>query len=179
MATWSYTIMGCSKAFFYDATFFDYIYPFLTEGKGRNEPFPEKQFVSIIKQKYDKLLDLVIKQKSRLAYQVFGVFLMRNGAKMTDDVRKLILKHSRWEDEEYQLIDSEDRLERLYYLSDFRERVIKYVEGVKTQVPHETSEEVVQKLRKRGDITTNYPFIIPPERTPIDYKIINSPEYLF
>jgi len=63
-------------------------------------------------------------------------------------------------------------------LSDFREKIKNYVEGVKTTVPRESSDDVVQKLRKQGVIKTNYPFIIPPERTPIDYTIVECVDSL-
>ncbi len=174
MSTWSYTIMGTSKAFFYDASFFEFIYSFLNRNKRTKEPFPEELFVSLINEKYDELVSILFQQKSRLAYQVFGVFLMKNGAKMTDAVKKLILKHSRWDDEENQLLNPMDKSERLFYLTDFCKKIENYVEGVKTTVPYELPEDIVQKLRRQGIIKTDYPFVLAPERTPIDYKIRNS-----
>ena len=172
MSTWSYTIMGTSKAFYYDAQLFFFIHSFLNRNKRTKDPFPEELFVSLINEKCDELLKLVVEQNSRLAYQVFGVFLMESGAKMTDEVKELILKHSRWEDEEDQLLDPQDKSERLFYLSDFRKRIEEYIEGVKTTVPREFPDDVVQKFRKQGVIKTDYPFIMPPERFPIDHTII-------
>jgi len=169
--------MGSTEATTYDFLFLKFIQSFLTEKTRKSYNFnrriciPNSIIKSFIQKKYDELVTLVSEQKSRLAFQVFGVFLMRHGAKMTDNVKELILKHSHWEDEKEQLLESKDRNERMFYLSDFSGKIKNYFEGVKTTVPFESPDDIVQKLRKQGVIKTNYPFIAAPERAPIDYVI--------
>jgi len=125
----------------------------------------------LIEDLYEDLVKTVIENKSRLAYQVLGVFLMEFGAKMTAAVRELILMHSRWEDEEEQLFDEKDRAERFYHLSKFREKVSNYKNNVKTTVFYESPASIVVELRRQNIITSDYPLIAPPQKTPINYNI--------
>lgn len=96
---------------------------------------------------------------------------MDHGAKMTNALKELILLHSHWEQEKDQLFNEKDRAERFYYLSEFREKLEKYKDGVKTMITWETNNQVVEKLRDQGIINTNYPFIVAPDKVSIDYKI--------
>ena len=172
MSTWSYTIMGNSKAATYWMSFSEHVWSYLTDEEiEKLKSIPDERIRSIIEEHYKGLVKIAIDHKSRLAYQVLGVFLMDFGAKMGYALKELILIHSRWEDERDQLFNEKDRAERFYYLSEFREVIKIYKEGKKTIVFNETPNRVVEKARRNGLIATNYPFIIPPNRTPINFKI--------
>jgi len=172
MRTWSYTIMGCSEASTYWFCYSDYIWSNLTDNEIKTfKSIPEERIRSLIEAHYDILVKLAIEKKSRLAYQVLGVFLMDFGAKMTNAVRELILIHSHWEDEKDQLFNEKDRAERFFYLSEFCEKVKTYKEGVKTTISWETQNQVVEKLRKQGLIDTKYPLVVAPDKTSIDHHI--------
>ncbi|MHA1985981.1 MAG: hypothetical protein ACW98D_05010 [Promethearchaeota archaeon] len=161
--TWSYTIMGNKRAVRLDGKFFDIILGYLTDEESNFYPgkLPDLLIRELIRRSYEGLVIFAKSQDSRLAYQVLGVFLMRNGATMTDEVRDLILNHSKWEEEEDQLINKKDREERKMFLLDYRERVKKYKDGVNTEVPIEILNEVMDKHEKGLFF----------ERDPIDYKI--------
>jgi hypothetical protein len=174
--TWSYTIMGNSQAGEYWAKFSEFIFSFIPnkeirELNRRSEHVPSERFRSIINEHYEDLVKIAIGQRSRLAYQVLGVYLMDHAANTTNALKELILIHSRWEDENDQLLDENDRAERFYYLSEFREAIKNYKEGVKTMITWETNNQVVEKLREKGVINDDYPFIIAPDKTPIKYDI--------
>jgi len=171
MAAWSYTIMGSTEADIYYFRIFSFIQSKLSKEDRKHSRIPDSIINVYVETNYDDLVKLIFDQKSRLAYQVFGVFLMKHGAKMTDKVKEFILNNSRWEDEKDQLLEPKNNTKRLHYLNDFREKIENYVEGVKTTVPFESPDDVVQQLRKQGIITTNYPFIVAPERAPIDHLI--------
>ncbi|MBA7674397.1 hypothetical protein ES703_82611 [subsurface metagenome] len=173
MRTWSYTIMGSSEASTYWFRFSQLIDSFLTEGEKKELRYvPKDKWKFLIEERYEDIVKLAIRQKSRLAYQVLGVFLMKFGVKMTNALKELILIHSRWENEKDQLFDERDRAERFYYLCEFREKIESYVEGVETTISWETQNQVVEKLRNQGLIDTNYPLFIAPNRTSINYHII-------
>ncbi|MFX1346859.1 MAG: hypothetical protein ACFFAI_17315 [Promethearchaeota archaeon] len=172
MRTWSYTIMGNSDASTYWFMFSELIDSSLTEEERKAlQLIPEKRWVSLIEERYEDLVEIAIKLKSRLAYQVLGVFLMKFGVKITNALKELILINSRWEDEKDQLFNEKDRAERFYYISEFCKAIQSYKEGVPTNISCETQNQVVEKLRKRGLINTNYPLIMAPDRTKIDYYI--------
>ncbi|MFW9881569.1 MAG: hypothetical protein ACFFG0_51545 [Candidatus Thorarchaeota archaeon] len=176
MRTWSYTIMGSSQANNYWAEFSEHIFSFIPieeimELNRRSENLSNERLSSIINDHYEVLVSLAIRKKSRLAYQVLGVYLMDNGAKMTNALKELILINSRWDDEKDQLFNEKDKAERFYYLSEFREAIKNYKEGVKTMITWESNNQVVERLQEQGVIDDNYPFILAPDRTPIKYDI--------
>lgn len=170
MGTWSYTIMGNTEAWVYWSRFYELVLSSLSdiEKIGHVSDDRVKQLVEDL---YEDLVKIVIKHKSRLAYQVLGVFLMEFGVKMTNAVRELILMHSQWEDEECQLFDEEDKARRFYHLSNFCEKVISYRNNVKTTVFYESPASIVVELRTENVITSDYPLIAPPQKTPINYSI--------
>lgn len=173
MRTWSYTIMGSSEASTYWFQFSELIDSSLTEDEGKIlRDIPDERWNSLIEQRYANLVGIAIRQKSRLAYQVLDVFLMRFGAKMSNALKELILINSQWEDEKSQLFDEADRAERFYYLSEFCKAIINYKEGIKTKITWETQNQVVEKLRNQGLIDTEYPLILAPDRPSIDYHIM-------
>jgi len=86
----------------------------------------------VIERCYDELVELAHQQDSRLAFQVLSYFLMDDGVKMTNDVKKLILKHSRWKDERHKLKDKEKRIKRRRQLFEFRAKILDYKEGTIT-----------------------------------------------
>lgn len=174
MRTWSYTIMGSSIASTYWFQFSGLIDSSLTEvEKETLYDIPKERWAFLIYERYEDLVRLAINQRSRLAYQVLGVFLMKFGVKMTNALKELILIHSRWEDEKAQLLDENDRAERFFYLSEFRKKIESYKEGVETVVTWETQNQVVEKFRKKGFIDTKYPLLVAPNKASIDYQIKN------
>ncbi len=68
---------------------------------------------------------------------------------MPEDIRDLILAHSKWEDEEDQIDNEEGRVQRRKWLLDFQERIRNYVEGIPVKVPHETRSDVIKKHKGR------------------------------
>ncbi len=172
MRTWSYTIMGCSMASTYWFQFSELVDSSLNEVERKEFRYiPEKRWRTLINERYEDLVDIAISHRSMLAYQVLGVFLMKFGARMTNCLKELILIHSRWEYEENQLFNEKDRAERFYYLSEFRTKIESYQEGVETIITWETQNQVVEKMRNQGLIDTNYPLIVAPNKTSIDYII--------
>ena len=170
--TWSYTIMGNIQASIYWFKFNDVLDESLTEDEKKSyNPVSIERKRELIRTHYEDLVTLAIELKSRLAYQVLGIYLMKFGGKMTNALKELILIHSRWEDEKDQLFDENDRAERFYYLSEFREAIKNYKEGAKTMTTWENNNQVVEKLREKGVINDDYPFIIAPDKTPIKYDI--------
>lgn len=170
MGTWSYTIMGNTEAWVYWSHFYELIRSSLSD-KEEVEHISDDRIRDLIADLFEDLVKNAIEYKSRLAYQVLGVFLMKFGAKMNSAIRELILIHSRWEDEEDHLFDEKDRAERFYHLSNFCDKVSNYRNNVKTTVFYESPANIVVELRKQGAITTEYPLIAPPQRTPINYSI--------
>ena len=118
--TWSYTIMGNRRAGELRGRLFSIMFRTLSDEE--IDQYPRKLSDSIIRvaieRSYKRLVCFTSSQLSRLAYQVLGVFLMKYGAKMTDDVRSRILEFSRWEDEEDQLIHKKDRAEEIALLQN-------------------------------------------------------------
>ncbi len=172
MRTWSYTIMGCSMASTYWFQFSELVDSSLTEDEKKTfRCIPEKRWRSLINERYEDLVDLAISHRSMLAYHVLGVFLMKFGANMTNCLKELILIHSRWEDEKNQLFNDKDRAERFYYLSEFRRKIELYKEGIETTISWETQNQVVEKMRRQGLIDTNYPLLVAPNKTSINYNI--------
>ena len=126
MSTWSYTIMGNSEAYTYWGKFSEFIWSFININEIKSSRnISDERLNSIIEEQYEHLVRLAIEQKSRLAFQVLGVFLMDHGAKMTNALKELILLHSHWEEEKDQLFSEKDRAERFYYLSEFHKKVKK------------------------------------------------------
>ncbi len=172
MSTWSYTIMGNSEAYKFWAKYSEFIWSFVDISEiATSRGVSDERLQCIIREGYEDLVGLAIKQKSRLANQVLGVYLMDHGAKMTNALKELILLNSRWEEERDQLFSETDRAERFHYLSEFCEKIRYYVSGVKTKISWETGNQVVERLREEGLITDNYPFVIAPEKVSIDHTI--------
>ena len=72
---------------------------------------------------------------------------MKYGAKMTENVRTLILEYSKWEDEKDQLTKKRDISERKKYLVDFREKAKNYKDGEKITIPIERLTEIMEKSK--------------------------------
>ncbi|KKN56234.1 hypothetical protein LCGC14_0574410 [marine sediment metagenome] len=147
--TWSYTIMGNRRAGWLWSRLFDIMFRTLKDEEIDQYPhkLPDGLIKEAIERNYKRLVCFTNSQISRLAYQVLEVFLMKYGARMTEDVRKRILEFSSWEDEEEQLIYKREWEERKLYLFDFREKVKKYKEGVKTTVPIESINDVMDRYK--------------------------------
>lgn len=103
--------------------------------KSLYDPIPDDLYTEIINNRcYDELVEFASKKSSRLAFQVLGVLLTEHRAKMTEELRELILSNSKWEDEKYQLVNENDNTERKKYLFEFQEIIKDYREGVITEV---------------------------------------------
>jgi len=127
MPTWSNTITGSSEANRFD----DQLIIITLKNKERKcypEGVPTKVMRELIEENFGELIEFTYKQNSRLAFQVLGIFLMRYGAKMPEGIKKDILKYSRWEDEEDQLLNPLDKEDRFLYLTDFRDKIKNYIE---------------------------------------------------
>jgi len=90
---------------------------------------------NLINRCYNELVDFAREQYSRYAFQALAIFLMEHGAKMSEDVKKLVLDNSWWKDERYKLVVRHARIQRKKFLFDFRAKVLKYKEGTCIKVP--------------------------------------------
>lgn len=71
-------------------------------GSGKYRQLFQHLYKDAINKYYDELLECVkSKENRRIAFQVFSVLLMEYGAKMTDNIKKLILEKSHWRDERH------------------------------------------------------------------------------
>ena len=163
---WSYTIMGNRQAWCFWDDFFSILLSHLTSQE--DVAYPVKLSDEIIRilidRGYDQLLSFASRSNSHLAFQVLGVLLMQYGARMTEEMRGLILSNSKWENESYQLQIFEDNLERKKYLLDFREKVFSYKPPNKVKVPLERFTDVFNTRKRSARIA----FV---DKRPIDFKI--------
>ena len=97
---------------------------------------------SLIDRSFDKLIHFVRNQNTRLAYMVFGVFLMKYGGKMPKEMKDEILRQSEWEYEKHQFKTIEERELRKKFLIEFREVIKGYIAGVPTLVSEKTLSDV-------------------------------------
>jgi hypothetical protein len=152
--TWSYTILGNDKSTEIYGGFLNIVMASLTLEEQNNldkvinnsECFKRK-----IEECYDILVSFAFKSESRLGFQALGAFLMWHGAIITDNVKQLILKYSKWEDEIKQLKNERDKNERKWALIDFREKIKNYNADYKVKVPDETITDVINKKKKNKD----------------------------
>lgn len=144
--------MGNEKAGELWNSFYDIILAHATDEENLKFPnsFPEELYAELINARcFDKLVEFTFNHSSRLAFQVLGWVILNNGAKMPEDIKRLILANSEWEDERDQIEDEEDKAERKRWLLDFQEKVRNYVEGTPVKVPHETRRDVYEKGKSR------------------------------
>lgn len=168
--TWAYTITGNKEArrLSYELTsiMMDYATP--EEKERYSDDYPDELWREFLERGFDEIVEWIISQSSRLLYQLLGEEIMYYGAKMSEDIRELILLHSEWEDEQDQLEDEQDQAERKYYLLDFREKIKNYKEGVSINIPRKTKHEIFEKHTR----DKNGLIII--DRKPIDYRVMKS-----
>lgn len=159
---WSYTIMGNWIALDYYDDFFYFCSSAKTNEETqriRNQELRIKEFWKVLIDRcYDKLIDFVENKGSRLVYLVLGFFLMEYGGRMTKEVKEKILEYSQWKYEIHQFKSESEKELRKKYLSEYRDKVHNYKDGIYTVVSKETLEDVYQK---------HGPF----DLTPIDYSI--------
>lgn len=163
--TWSYSIMGNKKAGILYWGFFDIIIDNMTSEEQKEGNDSRDLYRKIINNRcFEGLLEFASRQNSRLAYQVLGVLLMRYGANMPENIRELILSHSRWEDEEYQLKITSDKRNRFKFLHEFREKIRHYREGEISEASIVYLSELIEKKIISGDNS-----II--DKQPLDYSV--------
>lgn len=145
--TWSYTILGNKKARDIDDDIVLISIKYITkqEMKKYNYEYPEDLRREFFERAFDEIVSYVLEQDSRLAFQVLGWNILYYGAKMPEEIRELILLHSEWEDEQEQLRDARDLVERRHWLSDFYERVKNYKEGFPIKIHHILKEDVYER----------------------------------
>ncbi|TXT59311.1 MAG: hypothetical protein BAJALOKI3v1_1090002 [Promethearchaeota archaeon] len=153
--TWAYTMTGNDRARRIRWDYMDIVQDHMTSADFEKYPdgVPRKFRKKIIERYYDEFLEYLSKQDSRLAYIALGVFLMRFGAIITDDLKRQILKYSNWKWDKDQLEKRKDRRERKKYLKEFRTKLKNY-----------TAQEPVDI----SYIPIEYPL---DEKKNIDYKI--------
>lgn len=146
--TWSYCIMGNTKAERLRYEFIELENEYLTSEEDKLYPdeIPYSMHKILIERAYDKLVAHAYSKKSRLAFMVLGVFLMLNQGKMTEDLKQVILKYSDWKYEKDQLKNKTDRSNRKKYLADFRKKIKNYDETERLVVPY------VSRTRREGFI---------------------------
>ena len=173
MRLWSYTIMGNEETWKYDDIYSGICVDYQKDGEYKwLDKLPRGlSWRILVDRAFDEIVDFVIKERSRMAYQALGVFLMSCGAKIPKRLRNLILAQSLWEQEKDQLFNVCDRRERYFYLSHFRYTLNNYKEGVCTYIFKDTPDDIGQDLRNRGFEPIDYPFLGLPNRPPIRSKI--------
>ena len=97
--------------------------------------FHKKFYGRFINRCYNELFQYVNKFNSRFAFHALGVIILKYGAKMTDDLKNLILKKSRWRDERHEFKERKALIERKKYLLEFRVKLLEYKEGEITKIP--------------------------------------------
>ncbi|MFX0022513.1 MAG: hypothetical protein ACFE9S_09295 [Candidatus Hermodarchaeota archaeon] len=168
--TWSYSILGCDEAMDYFYEYTKMIRKALTQDESEKYPggkIPYDFKKTLIERSYERLLNYAYKQKSRLAFIVLGENIMTYRAKMTEDLRNLILKYSDWKYEKDQLENEEDRLERKHFLDDFREKIKNYDGSKPVKIPLYTVTRVINERKEKGLDTKNI------WRKNLDYSIKN------
>ena len=164
--TWSYSIEGNDEA---SALSFDFTYiknSYLTPEENKKHPrhIPDSMHEILIEKSYDQLVAHAYEKKSRLAFMVLGCDLMLFASRMTEELKRTILKYSDWEYEKHQFKNSKDRKERKKFLDDFRNKIKNY-DGTKVvRVPFYTVNRVIDEKREKEDTT-------PIWRKNIDYSI--------
>jgi len=103
--------------------------------KEERRTFHRKFNGRLINRCYNELYQYVNKINSRFAFHALGVIILEYGAKMTDDIKTLILKNSRWRDEQHKFKEKNARIERKTYLFEFIARILEYEEGEITSIP--------------------------------------------
>jgi hypothetical protein len=83
----------------------------------------------LIERCYKELVSKAKEIGSRYAFQALGIFLMENGAKMTDEIRRLILENSRWRDERNKNLSRQEKIKRRKDLINFQAKILEYKEG--------------------------------------------------
>lgn len=158
---WSYSITGSWRAKYYRVDLFCICWEAKTADEGKRVLRGSEFINSVrthIERCYDKLTAFVRDQHSRLAYLVLGWFLMFFGGRMTEEVKREILKYSEWSYEKNQFKTEEERELRKRFLFEFREKIIKYKEGTRTLVSEESLSDI-------------YYYDGPWNLTPINYEI--------
>lgn len=81
---------------------------------------------SIYSECKEDLIEFAKAKHSRLAYQVLGVFLMNIGVFISDELKKLIINNTRWEDDVLYLKNKQEKKERKEVLIRFKEALKNY-----------------------------------------------------
>ena len=145
---WSYTVMGNWRAGrYYESLFRICLTKITTEDRIKATEMKrsviEKNLVKrILEASIDELTEFVRTERSRLAYLVLGVLLMRYGAIIPSKVTEEILKYTSWEFEEFQFKTEEEKSLRKKFLLEFREKLNNHIESVCTEVSHEALRDV-------------------------------------
>ncbi|MFW9972271.1 MAG: hypothetical protein ACFFDF_18950, partial [Candidatus Odinarchaeota archaeon] len=166
---WSYMILGNDFGTQIYGTFHDIIISSFTSEELNNlsKTFSNNNRIKMcIKEFYNVLISYAFTTETRIGFQALGVFLMEYGGKMTDNLKKVILKYSKWKDERSQLTNRKDKVERKKYLFEFREKILKYNSSDKVLIPDISVRKVKNNKRINNDSSSIF-------RKNIDYSISN------
>jgi len=89
---------------------------------------------NIIEENFEKIIEFIGNEKSHIAYQVLGVFILKYGLKINNYLKKRIIEATRW------IYDKENNWPykwiklRKFYLYDLRKKIMQQKEGVITHV---------------------------------------------
>lgn len=164
--TWSYSILGNDLAMDFFFNYIKILSDYLTSEEKEQYPKETPDYLQkiLIERSYEHLIDDAHRQKSRLAFIVLGDFVMSYGAKMTEDLKQLILEYSDWKYEKEQLKNKKDRVERKKFLTEFREKIKGYNGTEEIIIPLYTVTHIINEKKAKGDNT-------PIWRQNIDYTI--------
>ena len=167
VVTWSYSVLGNDKAMNFYYKYISLIINRLPQPlcKVYSKGLPDEIYQELIEKNYNQLIEFATRQKSRLAFIVLGLYIMKHGAKLSDGLKKKILKYSSWEYEKDQLTDKKDRMERKRFLIDFRSKIKNYDGTKKVKVPLYTVTRVINERKTKGEDISNI------WRKNIDYSI--------
>ena len=79
--------------------------------------------------------------------------MMSYRAKMTEDLKQLILEYSDWKYEKEQLKNKKDRIERKRFLNEFRKKIKEYDGTEEIIIPLHTVTHVINEKKVKGENT--------------------------
>ncbi|MFX0037672.1 MAG: hypothetical protein ACFE9I_18785 [Candidatus Hermodarchaeota archaeon] len=149
--TWSYAIMGSSEAFKLFHKFNEIIRVSLPLETYEAYPngIPDTIYQNQIENHYEELISFADNQNSRLAYIILGVVLMSHRGKMTNELKKVILKYSDWKYEKNQLKSRRDKIERKRHLMEFRNKIKSYTGISQVKIPLYSLTRVINKRKAK------------------------------
>ncbi|TKJ20151.1 MAG: hypothetical protein CEE43_13230 [Promethearchaeota archaeon Loki_b32] len=115
----------------------DFNYYDLEMGSPKEErrTFHRKFNGRLINRCYNELIQCAHQSNSRFAFHALGVIILEYGAKMPDEIKKLIIENSRWIDGRNRFKHKLAPTERKKYLFDFIAKLLEYKDGEIVKFP--------------------------------------------